>query len=194
MTSTYRVVAAGESRVGKSLCLECISGRYTTSEYKQTVGVDFHSVVTRHGDRMVKCQTWDLGGAPQFREITYTYLRDTEAMLLFYDVGCRESFESLGAWVTKWNSFREGRPIIIIGAKADKQDVVGKAAETYAASVGAKILRVSIVNGKGLDNVIPDLVDAIDDARSDNTDRSGPTDGLLGKRRDITRYMCCTIL
>jgi len=38
------------------------------------------------------------------------------------------------------------------------------------------------------------LVDAIEDARSDNTDRSGPADGLLGKRRDITRYMCCTIL
>ncbi|XP_068673130.1 ras-related protein Rab-26-like [Montipora foliosa] len=63
---------------------------------------------------------WDTAGQERFRSITHAYYRDSQALLLLYDVTNETSFENIGAWLSEIYEYASSDVIImLLGNKAD---------------------------------------------------------------------------
>ena len=77
----------GNSGVGKS----CIIKRLVLDEFSQaftsTIGVDFSNFYIRLDDaKLIRMMIWDTAGQERFRAITKAYYRNSQAIIVVYDV------------------------------------------------------------------------------------------------------------
>ncbi|NWZ88346.1 DJC27 protein, partial [Poecile atricapillus] len=52
-------------------------------------------------DREIKVNIFDMAGHPFFYEVRNEFYKDTQGVLLVYDVGSKESFDSLDSWLAE---------------------------------------------------------------------------------------------
>ena len=105
---TYKIILIGDSSVGKT----CFFKKMTTGSYNEktisTIGVYRKSLnittnVNENGvekNKSFDIQLWDTAGQERFRSITKSYYKDSQGLLLLYDITNRESFEGLDKWIT----------------------------------------------------------------------------------------------
>lgn len=92
------------------LCFDANSGKtslinrfvYDSFEpsYAVTIGIDFFSVrVENEVGRPIHLQIWNTAGQERYRSLVPSYLRDSDCVILVFDVSNRGSFESLHNWL-----------------------------------------------------------------------------------------------
>ena len=104
---TYKIILIGDSSVGKT----CLFKKLTTGVYSEknisTIGIDRKSIpltvkVNEKGvevEKTFNIQIWDTAGQERFRSITKGYYKDSQGLLLLYDITNRESFDYLDKWI-----------------------------------------------------------------------------------------------
>jgi small GTP-binding protein len=87
-----KLIIIGDSAVGKSNVLL----RFTDSGFKTvhtaTIGVDFKVKNLRIGDKVIKMTIWDTAGQDRFQNITTTYYKGSQGVILMYSIADRRSF------------------------------------------------------------------------------------------------------
>jgi small GTP-binding protein len=79
--------------------------------------------VTINDSTTVRAQIWDTAGQERYRAITNAYYRQAIGVLLVYDVTHRQSFESLGRWLTEVREHADSKvQIILVGNKSDMKN------------------------------------------------------------------------
>uniref|UniRef100_A0A3Q2NPU4 DnaJ (Hsp40) homolog, subfamily C, member 27 n=1 Tax=Fundulus heteroclitus TaxID=8078 RepID=A0A3Q2NPU4_FUNHE len=81
----------------------CIIKRYCEKrfvpKYLATIGIDY-GVTVQVRDREIKVNIFDMAGHPFFYEqVRNEFYKDSQGVLLVYDVGLRESFDALDSWL-----------------------------------------------------------------------------------------------
>ncbi|XP_066031128.1 dnaJ homolog subfamily C member 27 isoform X2 [Chamaea fasciata] len=83
----------------------CIIKRYCekrfVSKYLATIGIDYGVTKVQIRDREIKVNIFDMAGHPFFYEVRNEFYKDTQGVLLVYDVGSKESFDSLDSWLAE---------------------------------------------------------------------------------------------
>ena len=104
---TYKIILIGDSSVGKT----CLFKKLTTGKYSDknisTIGIDRKSfplkvLVEEHGEEVEKnfiIQLWDTAGQERFRSVTKGYYKDSQGLLLIYDITNKDSFFNLDKWI-----------------------------------------------------------------------------------------------
>ena len=118
----FKVVSIGDAFVGKSSLVVRFSRNVFDDSIKNTLGAAFISKTVKVLDREVKLQVWDTAGAETFRACTKSYLRDSHAAFLVYDVGLRSSFESLKAWLSDLMDVNKTTPVVFLVANKIDRD------------------------------------------------------------------------
>ena len=146
---TYKIILIGNSSVGKT----CLFKKLTTGKYSEknisTIGIDRKSFplkvkVEEKGEEVEKnftIQLWDTAGQERFRAITKGYYKDSQGLLLMYDITNRETFDDLDKWITgvkeslgEEDSQSENNYIIILmGNKLDLANDGARKVETSEA-------------------------------------------------------------
>merc|ERR1711871_947490 len=74
----------------------CIINRFMYDSfdklYQATIGIDFLSKTMYLEDRTVRLQLWDTAGQERFRSLIPSYIRDSSAAVVVYDITNRNSF------------------------------------------------------------------------------------------------------
>eukprot|EP00922_Rhytidocystis_sp_ex-Travisia-forbesii_P037199 GHVS01055435.1.p1 GENE.GHVS01055435.1~~GHVS01055435.1.p1 ORF type:complete len:180 (+),score=14.70 GHVS01055435.1:90-629(+) len=93
------------------------------NNYQATIGIDFLSKTLSLEDRTVRLQLWDTAGQERFRSLIPSYIRDSSAAVVVYDVTQRASFLSTTKWIEDVRAER-GHDVIIalVGNKTDLTD------------------------------------------------------------------------
>ena len=103
----YKLILLGNSAVGKTSLFKKI----TTGEFYEknisTIGMDRRTIqldleVKEKGVPITKSfdiALVDTAGQERFKSITKTYYKESDGILLIYDVTNRESFEQLKIWI-----------------------------------------------------------------------------------------------
>ena len=145
-----KVILLGEAHVGKSSILMRFDGRDRPEGYRPTIAADFLCVHNKLGERNVMYQIWDTAGQERFRCLPTSFLRNTAAFMLVYDICDQESFKALSSWLDICinGSYRAGNDLIVVvvGSKCDdiKGRQVDKAeAEEFCSSRGFQFFEVS---------------------------------------------------
>ena len=105
---TYKFIIIGDSSVGKT----CLFKKLTTGKYSDknisTIGIDRKSFplqikIKENGQEIEKkfiIQLWDTAGQERFRAVTKGYYKDSQGLLLMYDITKKQTFENLDKWIT----------------------------------------------------------------------------------------------
>jgi Ras-related protein Rab-8A len=87
-----KIIIIGDSAVGKSNVLL----RFTEEKYRTvhtaTIGVDFKVKILDVGKHRLKMTIWDTAGQDRFQNITTTYYKGAQGVILMYSISDRRSF------------------------------------------------------------------------------------------------------
>ncbi|KAM9119717.1 ras-related protein Rab-37 isoform 1-T1 [Pangshura tecta] len=103
----------------------------------------------------VKLQIWDTAGQERFRSVTHAYYRDAQALLLFYDITSKKSFDNIRAWLTEIHEYAQKDVVImLLGNKADvssERVIRMEDGESLAREYGVPFMETSAKTGMNVE-------------------------------------------
>ncbi|CAD8086282.1 unnamed protein product [Paramecium primaurelia] len=143
----FKIVFLGNQSVGKtSIINRFIFDNFTGNE-QPTVGIDFISKTLQVDNKSVRLQLWDTAGQERFRSLIPSYIRDSQAAIICYDITNEKSFQDLQKWIEDVKDERGDEVLIyILGNKIDleqERQIQTDVAEAKAKELGASFSEVS---------------------------------------------------
>ena len=123
-----------------------------------TIGIEFASVQKVFDNKIIKFQIWDTAGQEKYRSITASFYKNCTIAILFCDVTCIHSFNSLNYWL---NDLKIHAPpdiiILLVGNKCDivrSRKVSYTDLENFANKHNINFIETSAENGNGVDQIL----------------------------------------
>lgn len=186
-----QLITLGDHKVGKTSILKRYSFNKFSFETYPTIGVDFVSKKIDIGTQPVIVKIWDTAGQDRFHTITHSFYKQCQGVLLVFDVGSRETFESLNTWIENIQSnVEEDTAKYLLGNKVDTEirQVTEDEGKKVASKYGMKYFEVSAKSGNNVDVAINSLAeDVYKRLKSDK--RKGKT--RLSKKEKKGNSRCC---
>ena len=147
----FKLVFLGEQAVGKTSIITRFMYDTFDSMYNPTIGIDFLSKMMYLEDRTIRLQLWDTAGQERFKSLIPSYIRDSTAAVIVYDVTNVNSFHQTSKWIEEVRSERGGDIIIILaGNKMDvssKRQVTTEEGEEKAKELNTMFIETSAKTG-----------------------------------------------
>ncbi|RVE67420.1 hypothetical protein OJAV_G00102730 [Oryzias javanicus] len=168
----FKLVFLGEQSVGKTSLITRFMYDSFDNTYQATIGIDFLSKTMYLEDRTIRLQLWDTAGQERFRSLIPSYIRDSAAAVVVYDIASslipsyiRDSTIAVVVYdITNLNSFQQtskwiddvrterGSDVIImlVGNKtdlADKRQITTEEGEQRAKELNVMFIETSAKTG-----------------------------------------------
>lgn len=123
----YKIILLGDIAVGKTSILSRFINNSFSEVYKCNVGVDFKAKTIYLDDKTgADLNIWDTCGEERFRGVSRQYYKDSNGILLVFDLTNHLSFEGLQSWFDDiYNFAMTGIDIVLLGNKSD--DIANRA-------------------------------------------------------------------
>ncbi|XP_038631614.1 ras-related protein Rab-6A-like isoform X4 [Scyliorhinus canicula] len=119
--------------------------------YQATIGIDFLSKTMYLEDRTIRLQLWDTAGQERFRSLIPSYIRDSAAAVVVFDITNLNSFQQTSKWIDDVRTERGSDVIImLVGNKtdlADKRQVSMEEGERKARELNVMYIETSAKAG-----------------------------------------------
>ncbi|CAF0820430.1 unnamed protein product [Brachionus calyciflorus] len=96
-----KIISVGNSEVGKSCIIKRYCEKRFVPKYLQTIGIDYGVTKVNLNNRELKVNIFDMSGHVFFHEVRNEFYKDTQGVILVFDVTDRSSFESLDDWINE---------------------------------------------------------------------------------------------
>uniref|UniRef100_A0A673Z8H2 RAB41, member RAS oncogene family n=1 Tax=Salmo trutta TaxID=8032 RepID=A0A673Z8H2_SALTR len=153
----FKLVFLGEQSVGKTSLITRFMYDSFDNTYQATIGIDFLSKTMYLEDRTIRLQLWDTAGQERFRSLIPSYIRDSAAAVVVYDIANLNSFQQTSKWIDDVRTERGSDVIImLVGNKtdlADKRQVSVEAAERKARELNVMYIETSAKAGYNVKQV-----------------------------------------
>jgi Ras-related protein Rab-1A len=151
----FKIILVGDSNVGKSCFLQKLIDNRFYSDSLSTIGVDFKIKIMYLDEKSVKIQIWDTAGQERYRNLTKSYYRNCNGIVIMYDVTKQVSFDNLEKWVTEiHNSGNSDIPVLLLANKCDlasSRTVNPELAQKFAQEHGYQFAEVSVKEDENLE-------------------------------------------
>ncbi|KAJ4978205.1 hypothetical protein NE237_008985 [Protea cynaroides] len=158
---SFKLVLLGDGRVGKtSLVLRYVTNSFSEKQ-EATAQASYLTKRLVIEGVPITLAIWDTAGQERFHALGPIYYRDADAALLVYDITDDDTFIRVKNWVKELQQMAPKN--IIMAIAANKSDLVRskkfdvQEADSYAASIGAKLFVTSAKLGSGIDEVFLDV-------------------------------------
>ncbi|XP_062344354.1 dnaJ homolog subfamily C member 27 [Cinclus cinclus] len=198
-----KVISMGNAEVGKSCIIKRYCEKRFVSKYLATIGIDYGVTKVQIRDREIKVNIFDMAGHPFFYEVRNEFYKDTQGVLLVYDVGSKESFDSLDSWLAEMkqelgpHGNLENVVVVVCANKVDsgKLRVVDESeGRLWAESRGFLYWETSAQSGEGIQEMFQSFYSSILDV-CENGGKRPPGGSGLGFTREqaeaIRRIRSC---
>ena len=148
-----QVISAGEANTGKSCLIKRYCENRFVTKYVATVGVDFGVKPVDVNGQRIKVNFFDLAGNDHFVEVRNEYYKDTQGVILVYDVARRATFDALPRWIAEMEKYGAKAPAVVVcGNKTDTGQRAVKTAEarTWAQQRGFLFYETSAESGENV--------------------------------------------
>ena len=82
-----------------SLIILLETNKYTNFIIQPTVGVDFVSKTVNIDEKVLRMQLWDTAGQERFHSLIPSYIKDSTAAIIVFDLTNPNSFNNLNKWI-----------------------------------------------------------------------------------------------
>ena len=161
-----KVVAIGDSGVGKTSLIQMFEHTRFTENFKPTIGADFSNKEITIDGKIVMLQIWDTAGQERYNSLTKLYFKGANAAIIVYDITDKESFAKAQRWSDQIDEFQQSETDakidkFVVGNKCDlasRQQVTIAESESYAAKIGAcGSHEVSAKEGSGISELFKEI-------------------------------------
>lgn len=195
--NVYKLILGGDGAVGKTSIVKRFTEGTFRKDYKATIGTSISKKeCTFDGlDSMVRFVIWDLAGQPQFKRIRPTYVANSGAGILVFDVTDRDSYDNISNW---YNEIKKAAPpdifLILSGNKIDLEEsrVVSRAeGEALANELGLSYIETSAKTGENVNETFKMLALQLIQrfVKAEEVYKvisKGPKEEILGKQLQIS--------
>ncbi|KAF3705909.1 Ras-related protein Rab-6A [Channa argus] len=147
----FKLVFLGEQSVGKTSLITRFMYDSFDNTYQATIGIDFLSKTMYLEDRTIRLQLWDTAGQERFRSLIPSYIRDSAAAVVVYDITNVNSFQQTTKWIDDVRTERGSDVIImLVGNKtdlADKRQITTEEGEQKAKEMNVLFIETSAKTG-----------------------------------------------
>ena len=132
--------------------------------------------------KKVKLQIWDTAGQERFKNITASYYRGGNGVLVVYDITDRDSFENLNSWLIEIEKNASKNVYkLLIGNKSDledKREIPFEQGQQFAEENNLTFYETSALNGNNIEEIFvqsaTDLVTKLENGEyKDNFENTG---------------------
>lgn len=159
----YKIIIIGSASTGKtSLLNRCVKKKFD-EEYNVTLGADLQYYKVKVGNEYIGLNIWDTAGTEKFQSIQKMYYNKSYAALIVFDVGNKETYDSVMNWILFYreNKSQELKEIIyLIGNKIDignERRVSREEAEEFAKLYNLKYYETSAKDGTNVEKIFQDI-------------------------------------
>ncbi|XP_042515967.1 ras-related protein Rab-21-like isoform X2 [Macadamia integrifolia] len=197
---SFKLVLLGDGRVGKtSLVVRYVNNAFSEKQ-EATVQASYLTKRLVIEGVPITLAIWDTAGQERFHALGPIYYRDADALLV-YDITDDETFIRVKNWVKELQQMAPKN--IIMAIAANKSDLVRskkfelQEAESYAASIGAKIFVTSAKLGSGIDEVFLDIATRVLQKKKSSVEGFSSTQQRKGMvivddEPEIEQQKCCS--
>ena len=100
--------------------------RYTqgifTNQHLATVELEYFTKEEKINDKLIKVKIWDTAGQEQYKALTKNFYRNSDGVIIIYDVTNKSSFEKVQEWVQSIGEYTDSEKNIqkvLVGNKID---------------------------------------------------------------------------
>ena len=119
---------------------------------------------------------WDTAGDERYKNITSSYYRGANGILLLYNITNRESFDSLNSWLTEIKkNANQNLSLILVGTNCDLENerkVTYQEGKDFATKNGIKFIEVSAKNNinvkEAFDILLEDILNTLSNEKNKN--------------------------
>jgi len=157
----FKIIIIGPMEVGKSCILIQLVQQIFDGMQQSTISCEFGEHVVRVDDKVVELNIWDSAGQESFRALGRTYYRNSQGVLIVYDVSNRTSFEQMESWLAEaQRNAVDNAVILLVGNKTDlnhRRQVSTEEGQQFAKKHHIKFIETSAKTASNIDSAF-DLV------------------------------------
>lgn len=119
-----KIVLVGDSCSGKTAFAKVAAEQAYPESYEGTVGSDFFMRSMQTHEGQFQFNIWDLSGETVYSEVRNEFYKDSQILILAYDITKRKTFDNLEQiWLKEARAHGgEALPIYVVGTKMDLDD------------------------------------------------------------------------
>lgn len=158
-----KITSFGAAGCGKSCLIKRFCENRFVNKYIATIGVDYGVKPHTVDGKSCRINFWDLSGQDEFLEVRNEFYKDTQGLLLVFDVSNPSSFQALGNWVKEARKFGapENAPVVLCANKVDLRRVVPEAdGRAFAQQHNFMYFETSASSGANVSDVFEHLFSA----------------------------------
>jgi len=116
-----KVCLLGDSVVGKTAFAKVFAEQSYPEVYEATVGSDFFVRNMETAEGLFQFNLWDLSGDAVYSEVRNEFFKESQTIILMYDVTRRKTFENLeSVWLREMKAGGgDSLPVYVVGNKMD---------------------------------------------------------------------------
>ena len=202
MSTNYKsgfinIITLGESSVEKS----SIINRYVENNFDynfvSTLGVDFRKKNININGEDIRLKIWDTAGQEKFRSIQKQYYRNSDGILLVFDVTKFETFNVLEEWINSIkNQTSNDIIVVLVGNKIDLNNKVisDDDIKNFANDNKFKYFLTSAATGKNINEVFDYIVKEIYKIKSKKKKNDGNNNNNKNLKKNYiksNKKACC---
>ena len=144
---------------------------------------------------IVKLQIWDTAGQERFRNITSSYYRGCNGIIIVYDLTRKKSFKDVEMWLGEVEKYALSSVVkLLVGNKSDlvgQREVTRQEAERFAAQKHLAYIETSAKNATNVDAAFENLAKMIKTERLKSMDGKDSERVILGGDKGNAAGGCC---
>ena len=159
--TVLKITFLGDTTVGKT----SICNRILNLEFRETtlatMGRDKSDCKMKMRDgKEMKIILWDTAGQERFFSIAMSTVRNSQGVILVFDVGNKKTFENINMWLEKIRAITSNLPIVLFGNKCDigNREVTKEEAQKLANSKKMIYFETSAKNNTGINEGFEELI------------------------------------
>jgi Ras-related protein Rab-1A len=115
-------------------------------------------------EKIVKVQIWDTAGQERYRSITNAYYRGAQAILIVFDITCKESFNHIQGWIDEISKYTGPNVYkLVLANKSDQElrEVTSEDIANFEKKFDIKIFEVSAKLATNVDSAFRYVVESL---------------------------------
>ena len=195
-----KCILLGHTCVGKTTFFKYLKGE-KNQVYLSTIGIDQLIIEFSIDKEKGYLQLYDTSGQERFRSIASNYYKNSDGIILMYDVANTESFDSVDRWISdiKNNNSLNNLALILVANKIDeeKRIITKKQGIEKANEYNIKYFECCCLKGLNIFEIFNEIIleayNKYNDKKSNNMKKSQTLNRNNSVRKSITkeRKGCC---
>ena len=195
-TPKYKLIFLGDQGVGKSSILNRFLNDTFTEDYQATIGLDFQSKNVQIENQDIHLLLYDTAGQEKFRSLIPMYTRDSNIILLVYDITNRNSFNNLPDWIKDLTNINFDEVIFaIVANKIDlsaKREVTPEEGAAFAVKNDYIFMETSCLKNENVADAFETLIEItnIESKKNNNNRRKTISLKKNTKKEEKSKCIC----